>query len=103
MNHEQFIAHIEESYRKGVDLVRKKNQDYGNPSNPWLNFEMARLVGVPIERAILIRMSDKLARVSNLLEKEPSVAEEKIEDSLLDLANYAVILMAYLDDQKGPR
>jgi hypothetical protein len=54
------------------------------------------VVGVPIARAILVRMTDKMSRISNLLDKENSVKDEKIEDSIYDLINYAAILRAWL-------
>ena len=100
MNQKEFIENIENSYKKGVEIIRKKNADYAVDSNPWKNFEMASLVGVSVKRAILVRISDKLARISNLIDKEAAVKDETIEDTLLDLINYAAILKAKIDDEK---
>ena len=45
---------------------------------------------------MLVRMTDKMQRVANLLYKEADVADEKLQDSLLDLSNYADIMNVYL-------
>lgn len=101
MTHDEFISHIENSYKKAVEILKMKNADYATGEDPFANFRYATLVGVPVERAILVRMSDKLARISNVLKKgHTEVKDETIKDTLLDLANYSTILIAYLDSQK---
>lgn len=98
----KFIENIKDTYAKGVELIERKNHDYAGTDNPFRNFESASIVGIPVERAILVRVLDKLSRVSNLLGKEASVKDEAIEDTILDAVNYLAILKAYLDDQKTP-
>ncbi len=90
------ISSVESFYEKGVEIIKKKNDDYATGDDPYKNFRFASLVGVSPERAILVRVADKLARVSNLLDKEPSVKDEKIEDTLLDMCNYLAILSSML-------
>jgi hypothetical protein len=99
MNQKEFIASIEKTYRDGINLIIKKNQDYANSENPFKNFESAYVVGVSIDRAILVRVLDKLSRISNLLEKEAEVKDEKLEDTILDCINYLSILKAHLESQ----
>jgi len=96
----KFLESIEKTYKDGIGIIKLKNADYATKADPWQNFRFARLVGVSVERAILVRISDKLARISNLIDKEPSVVEERIEDTLLDLINYVAILKAYLERKK---
>ncbi len=100
MTRDKFIKNLEETYQKGVELVKKKNHDYAKGTDPWANFRFAELVGVSVERAILVRMSDKIARISNVIDKDILVKNESIEDTLIDLINYTAILKAYLDDIK---
>lgn len=97
----QFISHIEKTYIRGLDIIKSKNADYAGSSDPWKNFRSAEVVGVSLERAILVRILDKLARVGNLLGKENQVKDESIEDTILDAANYLLILHAYLYGEKG--
>jgi hypothetical protein len=44
---------------------------------------------------ILVRISDKLERLINLIDKNPKVADETALDTWLDLAGYALIGYLY--------
>ncbi len=74
-----------------------KNTDYGN------SYELsAKLLGQPVVTGLLHRMTDKLARACNLAQgNSPAVRDEKLADTLLDLANYAILAILALD--KGPK
>lgn len=95
---QDFIASIKNTYAKGVGIIEKKNADYAVVTDPFKNFRSAEVVGVPVQRAILVRVLDKLSRVSNLLEKPPAVVDENIEDTLIDAINYLAILKAYREN-----
>lgn len=41
-------------------------------------------------------MSDKLQRVANLIQRDAQVADEKIDDTLKDLAVYSILFLIYL-------
>jgi hypothetical protein len=103
MTQNDFFKSIEDSQKAGLDLVKKKNLDYATGEDPFKNFTFSEIVGVSPERAILVRISDKLARVSNLLDKTNSVLDEKLEDTLLDISNYVLILKAKLEDKQHGR
>jgi hypothetical protein len=40
-----------------------------------------------------------MSRISTLIDKEAKVEDEKIIDTLVDLANYAIILKVYLSQK----
>lgn len=67
------------------DTFAKKRKDYGQTTT-----ETYDKFG-PV--SMLTRMHDKMGRLDNLLGKvqENNVLNESIEDTLLDLANYALI------------
>ena len=69
-----------------------KNKDYGNSSGMSPLF----VNGLSAEAALLIRMSDKVRRLDALLTKKdgasPAVTNESIDDTLLDLAGYALLV-----------
>lgn len=71
------------------DYFKRKNHDYGN------SFERtADEFGLV---APLIRIHDKVNRLTTLVKNQNSAkTNEKIEDTLLDLANYSVLTLAYL-------
>ena len=101
MNHEELLADVEASYKKGLEIMRSKNKDYAKDKDPFANFRFADLLGLGVEEAILLRVLDKMARISNLLHKEASVTDEKLEDTLLDACNYLMIIKAYRKEQNG--
>lgn len=67
-----------------------KNKDYGN------SFEKS--MDTYGEVASLVRMEDKFNRLKSLIDgdKRAEVASESLSDTLLDLANYAVMTAVYL-------
>jgi hypothetical protein len=100
MNREQFNENISKTFATGLTLIQKKNADYANSDNPFRNFEAASVVGVGVERAILLRVLDKIARISNLIDKEAAVVDESLEDTLIDAINYLAIMKAYRERNK---
>jgi hypothetical protein len=77
------------------DLMVKKNHDYGANSDPFRNFRTFGSLG------ILVRLSDKLARLNSFLENgNLSVENESVQDTILDIINYAVLFEGYLEDSK---
>lgn len=77
-------------------LMKNKNVDYATESDIFRNFRMFGELG------ILVRMSDKLARLRSILENgRVAVSDESINDTLLDIINYSVIFAGYLGEQKS--
>ena len=64
-------------------IMMKKQADYGP-----LNIALAP--GGPMN-GLRVRMYDKLARLNNLADKAATPNFESVEDTLIDLANYAII------------
>ena len=75
---------IHEDIVRGMNNIYKcKNADYGD------SFSETR---AKYHNAILIRLTDKLSRLDRLLTgNNMEVKEESIEDTLTDLANYAIM------------
>lgn len=69
-------------------IYQAKNQDYGNSFEKSLyKFGLV---------ASIIRLSDKMNRIESLSQKKAKVESESIEDTLLDLANYAIMTVIWL-------
>lgn len=90
---------MERTYKESLAIAKLKNQDYANSTDPYRNFRFAELVGVSVERAILVRISDKLARIANCIDKTTAVKDETVTDTLSDLINYSAILKAYMENK----
>lgn len=69
------------------NLYEKKNHDYGDSvHDTYMKYGLT---------SFLVRIEDKLNRIRTLDKNRDDikVTDEKIEDTLLDLANYAVIAL----------
>lgn len=68
-----------------------KNHDYGN------SFEQScNKFGII---ASVIRLGDKMNRIESLAIKKAEVKDESIKDTLLDMANYAIMTVMWLNTQ----
>ena len=76
------------------EIYAKKNHDYGDSFHATYLEE-----GMAMPR---IRLSDKLNRLKSLTRKadEAQVNDESIRDTLMDLANYALMTVLELDEEK---
>ena len=98
MNREEFLKHLIKNTEEDLAIVKVKNGDYANGQDPFQNFRMVESIGLcSVEQGILVRMSDKMQRITNLLTREAEVKDESIADTLSDLRNYANILQVYLE------
>ncbi len=99
--HPGFLAILE----KMRELHLKKDADYAGDSKPFDNFRSASEVGIKPSTGVFVRVQDKFKRVQNLLKRElrgigTSVADESIEDTLLDLSAYALIVLVLRQEEK---
>lgn len=75
------------------DLYRKKNSDYGNSFYNQLDED-----GLLVSK---IRLKDKVSRFSSIIEKGSiEVKDEKLRDTLIDLATYSIMTIAWLDNKQ---
>lgn len=102
---EELVKHHSELCDMGRKILESKSHDYAKDKDAFSNFKQASLLGIcSVEQGILVRMCDKLSRLSQIIEKKDiQVKDEKLEDTIVDLINYAAILSAYVNDQKSPK
>lgn len=79
------IGCFKEITRKMSDIYEKKNHDYGNSFHKMFSKHGMRYP--------LIHLEEKLNRIEVLAEDGGMVDGESAEDSLLDLANYAILTL----------
>ena len=95
------------NFDRAYDLWTKKQNDYGD-SNIRLGLD---LNSSSLERSqnnrlaqlgVVIRMNDKISRLINLYKKDGDMAiDESIEDTALDIMNYANMLMVLRANKWG--
>ena len=69
-----------------------KNHDYGNSFEKSLD-EFGIVASV-------VRLGDKMNRIKSLIKKKNLVTNESIEDTLLDMANYGIMTVMWLNKSK---
>ncbi len=101
---EKFVENHSEFLESLIELTRKKNADYTGSSvdDPFANFTRVEATGITsTETGILVRMSDKMARITTFVNKGVLLVEdESVEDTLKDLSNYAALLACYIKQKK---
>ena len=85
-------AHQFKDIAKGmIETYVRKNHDYGNSFDKSL--DKFGLV------ASVVRIGDKMNRIESLVQKKAMVQDESIRDTLLDMANYAIMTIMWMDNQ----
>ena len=83
---------FEELLEDMKEIHDKKRHDYANEDDIFANFSHSELAGIPSWKGTAIRLGDKFSRLMEFAKKETlEVKDESIKDTLLDLANYALI------------
>ena len=83
------MTKFSEITNKLEELYNQKNLDYGNSFDKSLSDD-----GLLVSK---IRLTDKINRFSNLIKTPAKIKEESIEDTLIDLANYAIMTILRLN------
>jgi len=84
-------------------VYEAKDNDYSATGLPMGNLRKCEDAGIDAWRGCLVRIGDKMSRLENFLkEKEYLVISEKAEDTVVDLANYAILMSCLLEEIKKP-
>lgn len=93
-------SNVEEFQKITSDMLetyKKKNSDYGSSFDDLYDeFGMT---------SVVIRLSDKINRLKSLVKKseQAEVKDESIEDTLKDLANYAILTLIKRHKDEGQK
>jgi hypothetical protein len=83
------VDQMKQVQMEGLELFKKKNQDYGDA------FAEYGMIGV------LVRMGDKIKRLQSIEQNKIAlVDDEKMRDTLIDLHNYSAMAIMLLDEKK---
>jgi len=89
------IADFREIIEEMIQLYTRKNKDYGNAFKQSYS-EFGSIM-------CAIRINDKLNRFKTLIKQNKEVKTESIKDTLIDLANYAVMTIIEIEREKNLR
>ena len=83
-----------------------KSHDYAKAENRYSNFEFAAMIADEFpdgpDRVFATMMGIKLARLAELLSQDKAPKHESLEDTFLDLSNYAVLWWTWRSKQMTP-
>ena len=104
MNTQGWLDFHREVCNKMMEITKAKNHDYSgfSDNDPFANFKVVEKAGIAsTEQGFLTRMMDKISRVNSFVHQGVcNVQDEKIEDTLLDLANYSLLMAGYIKSKK---
>ena len=103
MTQKEYITFLETSFADMLETAKQKSSDYaGYSDSVFANFEMVGLCGIAsVEQGFLTRMMDKISRINSFVKQGVlMVDDEKIDDTLKDLASYSLLLSAYIKSKK---
>lgn len=95
--HMSFTAILDEI----ADLHDRKQQDYGRETDPYANVRASEDFGISGWIGTVIRANDKMRRLQKFAQTE-TLVNESVEDSLLDLATYAIIALDLYRQENSP-
>jgi hypothetical protein len=105
MTKEEYLKFHKDCCDKLITITKAKNSDYtGKSDDPFKNFRICQTNGAcTVEQGFVVRMSDKLSRIISLTidNNKQQVMDERVEDTLLDLANYCILLAGYLKEKQS--
>lgn len=98
MNNQEYLEFHKNFCQQMIKITAQKNHDYAVDSDAFSNFKNAEKLGIcSNEAGFLIRIMDKISRITNYLNKgELLVEDESVTDSIQDAANYLILLAGYL-------
>ena len=104
MTSEQLLALHDRLSAKAKAIMKDKNHDYTSGSaDPFHNFRGSEYLGVKPEKGILLRIQDKMMRLSTFINKgKLNVANESAEDAIIDIINYCILIKGLIEDTPVP-
>ncbi len=95
----EYFEFHKQTCEKMQAITKAKNSDYtGAGDDPFANFSSVEQRQIcTTEQGFLTRMNDKFERLISFNNKGSlQVKDESVEDTLLDLANYCILMAGYL-------
>jgi hypothetical protein len=107
MNQQEYFEFHQRICEQALAISKNKNHDYSGKDateNPFANLEIVEKMGIastPV--GILTRITDKISRINSFIQLGLfKVADEKIEDTVIDAINYLILLLAWIVSHRQP-
>ena len=98
MNIPDLISFVEKSQVQELQVLKNKANDYAN-TDVFSNFmKTAAIVGLEPDKVFQMLLAVKLCRIVELTSGKEA-KNESLDDTMLDMANYAKLYRAYLSEK----
>ena len=103
MTQEELMVFHKEFLDKMHQITKAKNADYTGGGDAFKNFEGVETTGcVDTAQGFITRMWDKYMRICSFVKNgDLQVKDEVVEDTLMDLSNYCVLMAGWIKSRKG--
>ena len=99
MKQEDLLKYKAELFKYTDSLTKSKGKGYGSEEDSLANLKLSEIVGVcPTEIGVYTRLLDKVYRLGRLLVRD-DIPHEGVVDTVADLINYAVYILAILEEK----
>lgn len=102
-NKDVYMRLVNDKLEALKDTLKRKNADYtGGDESPFSNFEVTEKLGLSdAKTGVLIRMVDKIQRIRSFIKKgKLEVKNEGVEDAVMDVIGYSLVLLGMLEQDK---
>ncbi len=77
-----------------------KNHDYAGTADPLANLRLCSAAGIPPWKGVVVRLSDKFSRLQTFAKQgNLKVSAESIQDTLIDMAIYALLCAVLIEEE----
>ena len=98
MNVQDFISFIETTQQQEIQVLKNKANDYAN-QDIFSNFKKtADMIGLEPDKVFQMLLAIKLCRIVELTSGKEA-KNESLDDTMLDMANYAKLYRGYLKSE----
>ena len=99
-NFSAFLQDSQHILNRCLQLLASKNSDYSETQDAFSNFKLAaQIAGISSEQTLLSLLGMKFARLQQLTGKGKQPKHESIEDTLVDIINYTLLLRGILQER----
>lgn len=98
MHRFEFQKRAEKTLKNTLNLLLNKSRDYAPETDVYNGMMTCERLGIcTLEKGILVRMTDKIGRLSNLIDGIKTVHNESTLDTVRDILGYACLLHVYME------
>lgn len=101
MTREELLQLHDELSFRAKEIMKAKSNDYAFGSDLFANFRGSMFINIPVELGILMRSMDKFKRIETFVRSgNLQVKNESVEDAILDVINYMILLAGIITENK---